>query len=350
MSALRGSVTRRAPGQPAALPAVARPRGEWRSGDFVLGEVVSSRGPLGRIESVDGRMVEVAEGDLVTGALGQRFATLEATGEWEAIGDELEFEALTAAGVFGRCTSIAQTMPPLVRLRYRGHVEFPGASSGRGDNMADFAAASSEDLRAPVILLIGTSMDAGKTTTARVVVRLLKQRGMRVGGAKLTGVARYRDILAMSDAGADVVADFVDAGLPSTIAPADEYKSALVRILSVLAADALDVVVAEAGASPLEPYNSDVATGVLGARVAFTVLCASDPYAVVGVIDAFDKRPDLVTGRCTSTAAGIALVRRLTGLPALNVLDRESHQELDRVLAAALAGWQRQAPQLPAGP
>ncbi|MGZ5419970.1 MAG: hypothetical protein ACXWES_05585, partial [Solirubrobacterales bacterium] len=91
-------------------------------------------------------MVEAAEGDLVTGALGRRFATLEATGDWEAIGDELEFEALTAAGVFGRCTSIAQTMPPLVHLRYRGHVEFPGASSGRGDNMADFAAASADDL------------------------------------------------------------------------------------------------------------------------------------------------------------------------------------------------------------
>ena len=32
-------------------------------------------------------------------------------------------------------------------------------------------------------------------------------------GTKLTGAGRYRDILAMRDAGADYIFDFVDAGL-----------------------------------------------------------------------------------------------------------------------------------------
>jgi uncharacterized NAD-dependent epimerase/dehydratase family protein len=55
----------------------------------------------------------------------------------------------------------------------------------------------------PTVLMVGTSMSAGKTTTARVVVRLLGEAGLSVVGAKLTGAGRYRDILSMQDAGAD---------------------------------------------------------------------------------------------------------------------------------------------------
>jgi hypothetical protein len=40
-----------------------------------------------------------------------------------------------------------------------------------------------------------------------------------------------------------------------------------------------DVLVAEVGASPLEPYNGATAIREIGANVCFTVLSASDPYA-----------------------------------------------------------------------
>ena len=46
-------------------------------------------------------------------------------------------------------------------------------------------------------------------------------------GTKLTGAGRYRDILAMQDAGADYIFDFVDAGLPSTVVSEREYRRAL---------------------------------------------------------------------------------------------------------------------------
>ena len=54
-------------------------------------------------------------------------------------------------------------------------------------------------------------------------------------GAKLTGAGRYRDILAMQDAGADHIFDFVDAGLPSTVVPESEYRPALRNLLSRMA-------------------------------------------------------------------------------------------------------------------
>ena len=94
---------------------------------------------------------------------------------------------------------------------------------------------------------------------------------------------------------------------------------------------------AEAGASPLEPYNGDAAVRMLGANVCCTVLCASDPYAVVGVREAFKIKPDIVTGPTANTQAGIDLVRKLTGLEALNLLDLDSIPRLVEILKQRLA-------------
>lgn len=327
------SVTRIAPfarGTPAHRPL---PRSRWQSGDYVVARVTRSRGTLGVIELANGRDAEVIDGDLVVGALGVRHATLEATGDWRAVAADGAMHALTRAGVLGRCTSISRWMKPLVELTYAGHVML----RQRPCRMLDFAVAgSSGRLAAPVVLLIGTSMDAGKTVSAKAIVRRLKRRGLRVGGAKLTGVGRLSDILAMQDAGADVVLDFVDAGLPSTVCEREEFEAALDRITSVFARQSVDVVVAEAGASPLEPYNGAAAVERLGDAVACTVLCASDPYAVLGVMSAFGLRPDLVAGRCAGTRAGIELVERLAGVPALDLTDPASTGRLDALLANAI--------------
>ena len=97
-----------------------------------------------------------------------------------------------------------------------------------------------------------------------------------------------------------------------------------------------DVVVAEAGASPLEPYNGAIAIEEIGPNVRCTVLCASDPYAVSGVITAFRKYPDLVAGLATSTEAGIELVEKLSCIEALNILEGHSVPKLRAILEDAL--------------
>ena len=85
-----------------------------------------------------------------------------------------------------------------------------------------------------------------------------------------------------------------------------------------------DFLVAEAGASPLEPYNGAAAMEELGDNICCTILCASDPSAVVGVEKAFGLTPDLVTGPATSTSAAIDLVKKLTGADSINVMDPDS--------------------------
>ena len=92
----------------------------------------------------------------------------------------------------------------------------------------------------------------------------------------------------------------------------------------------------EAGASPLEPYNGDTVLTEIGDRVACTVLCASDPYSVVGVMQGFQMSPDIVAGLATSTDAGVSLVERLSGRTALNLVDPAQRPELRQILDGAL--------------
>jgi len=309
------------------------PRAEWESGDYVIGEVVGRSGELSRVELRSGRMIEVVEGDLVVGAFGARRATLEAVGDWHDIGEDDMFHAMTAAGLFGRVTSIAPLMPPMMRLRYAGHAT-------RNDvklTMDDFIPPIPDyEYDVPTVLIIGTSMSAGKTTSAKRIVRHLKQRGLRVIGCKLTGAGRYRDVLAMWDAGADDIYDFVDVGLPSTIVEPEEYRMRLRKLLSIVAACEPDVVVAEAGASPLEPYNGEVALEELADCVACTVLCASDPYAVSGVIKGFGYRPDVIAGIATNTTSSIELIKKLTGQEAFSFLIAEESDDAFAVVRERL--------------
>jgi hypothetical protein len=304
-----------------------RDRTKWATGDFVVCEMLDD-GPF-RIEIPSGGDDHLSGGDRLIGALGTRAATLQAVGDWRATEEDLQLDTLTPAGVLGRCTSASIPPPPMAKVRYLGHATRDGETCTMHGSVAPVP---TQALEAPVVLIIGTSMDAGKTASAVVIVRELTRMGLRVAGTKLTGVGRYRDILAMRRAGAFYITDFVEAGLPSTVVPADEYETALLHICSCLAAREPDVVVAEAGASPLEPYRGDIAVRLLAQNVRMTVLCASDPYAVVGVIAAFEKEPDLIAGRATSTSAGIALVEKLVSIPALNLLDPESDKDLAALL------------------
>jgi len=252
------------------------------------------------------------------------------TGSWRAIGDDRVMHALTRAGLFGRVESRSTLVQRPVELRYYGHVHRDGEKATMMDAVSSV---EEQSFTMPTVLFVGTSMSAGKTTAARIVTRRLKRMGVSVLGAKVSGAGRYRDVLSIQDAGADWGLDFVDVGLPSTVVPKDEYRVALRHLLSRMAQRPADVAVVEIGASPLEPYNGSIAVEELQDALAMTILCASDPYAVIGVEEAFGTlSPDLVTGIATNTAAGISLLAQLTDRPAFNIRDKDTHDRLDALL------------------
>lgn len=98
-----------------------------------------------------------------------------------------------------------------------------GDASRRRLSMRDFALAIPGDPRPrsasdpALIVVVGSDMDAGKTTTARRVIYSLRAMGSRVAAGKATGVASLGDLTSMYDAGATEVLDFAALGEPATI-------------------------------------------------------------------------------------------------------------------------------------
>ncbi len=293
-------------------------RSAWATGDYVEGEVVGTPTEFYRIEDRTGHMIRVEPGDWVVGALGERAATLEGVGGWADITEDGQMHALTSAALMGRYTSFSTLLPDPMSLIYRGHL----CRNGEKVCMRQFAMRSeTHAFNVPTLLLFGSSMSAGKTTTGRRVCKELDRTGMYIIGAKLTGAGRYRDILSYLKNGAREIYDFVDVGLPSTVVPEQDFREAIRPLLNHINERKPDLLVVEAGASPLELYNGEALFDELGDNIVCTILCASDPYAVVGVQQAFGVTPDLVTGPATTTSAAVDLVRKLTGLQGINILD-----------------------------
>jgi hypothetical protein len=309
------------------------PRKEWAWGDYVACEVTASPGMERWIELPNGRLINVAVRDQLIGALGTRSATMAMTGSWKKIGQDGVMHVLTAAGLFGRVTSISPTEQTPIELTYSGHV----IRGNNKVNMREYALQETgQRFLTPVILIVGSAMSSGKTNAGRVIIRRLKQMDASVLAAKLTGAGRYRDVLSMKDAGADSIFDFVDAGLPSTVCSEPYYRGLIGDLLSNMATINVDVAVIEAGASPLEPYNGAAAVDLVRNQTRLCVLCATDPYAVVGMIKTFNIQPDIVAGIACNTQAGIDLIEKMTHLRAMNLTDPVSYPLLDEMLVEKL--------------
>ena len=328
------SMTRISDLQTKAFELIELPRERWQTGDYVVGEVDSTSGKTPYIELTTGRMVEVLNGDLVVGAFGVRRATLEVVGDWQHIQADNRMEALTEGGLFGKATSVSFIVDNLPPLIYKGHI----IRDGQKVCMKDFVPeVQITTYQCPTIMMIGTSMSSGKTTTARVIIHELQRAGFKVVGVKFAGAGQYHDILTMKDAGAVNSFDFINVGLPSSICAPEDYRISLRQLLSLISAEKPDVVVAEAGASPFEPYNGSIVLEEIKDQICCTVMCASDPYAVVGVSQSFGLTPDVISGIVTDTTAGVELVEKLTGIRAIGIGDRSSQVELVKIVLDKLS-------------
>lgn len=187
--------------------------GAPEAGDLVAGQVLR----LGKhtvIEGRESRRAALFPGDVVVGAYGHRYATDQFEGY--AGPDAPEFDLLSIGGVCGQVASQNELMVhPPTRLRRLGFVV---DEAGRRLNLRDFALAPRPmpARRPTTVLVVGASMNSGKTTAVANTVRGLAAAGFRVAAAKLTGTASSKDTWLMYDAGASGIADFTDCGHPST--------------------------------------------------------------------------------------------------------------------------------------
>jgi hypothetical protein len=327
------SVTRISDLQQQEFDVTILPKNQWATGDYVVGEIIAPLTQRSVIEDCHGRMLEVIQGAKIIGALGTRYATLEAVGDWRDITDNGQMEALTEGGLLGKATSVAVRLTNLPAMTYQGHV----MRNGQKLSMKDFVPQIMlQDYNCPTIMMLGTSMSSGKTTISRLLISLLKTLNLKIVGVKLAGAGQYHDILSMKDAGADAIFDFVDVGLPSTVCPELEYQTAMDQLLSLVAKENPDVVVAEIGASPFEPYNGSLVLEKIKQQIRLTILCANDPYGVIGAIKGFNLNPDVISGIVTNTVAGVELVEKLTNIPAICPTDENGKLKLMSILQKVL--------------
>jgi hypothetical protein len=149
----------------------------------------------------------------------------------------------------------------------------------------------------------------------------LKSRGLRVAGAKLSGVAFLGELRTLSTAGPEMILGLADGGLPTTCNDPTEVLEVSLGILHELNKVSPDVIVVEFGSCLLGFYNVLPVLDSLHFRqhVASIVLTASDTVAAWGVKHIMrEKKLDttLITGPVVNNVSYVDYIEGELQLPA----------------------------------
>jgi hypothetical protein len=315
-----------------------------RVGVVVAGRVLNVKTTYNTLEDEHGRMRLLLPGDVVAGMLGFRNALHGYVGhvpDAVAPGDELNI--LNLGGVIGKCTSFNPDVGRPYRLEIMGAVmHYPtfGEREARPLVLERSPALDSPrlpDRLPPIVVVVGTAMNAGKTTAVCEVLRHLKRKGKTVAAAKCTGVSLLRDTLEMRDFGAAKIMSFMDMGVVTTAAA--DGPPVTRAIIAALAEEDPDVILLELGDGILGTYGvAEILSdkGITAALTA-TVLCASDPVGAWGGVHLLEQRfgikPCALTGPVSDNKGGTTAVEEEFGVPAHNAR-RDGEALTDRVLAA----------------
>ena len=292
------------------------------AGDVVVIRALTDSATYNMLELPSGRLAKINPGDLLIGVLGRRRALKGFVGdvpETIKAGDQLHL--LNMGGVIGYCTGHHSSLSDAISVEVIGLVT---DEAGKVRNIAETALPIRSHLgpTAPIVMIAGTSMNSGKTYAATELIKQATRAGLRVAGAKLSGVACLRDTLNMADHGALVTASFLDCGLPSTVG-AGNLAPIAKAIISKLNEDTPDLIVLELGDGILGGYavESLFDDAELREATAALVFCASDYVGAWGGIELLRRRGieiDLIAGSVTDSQMGQDYIETEFGVPAAN--------------------------------
>lgn len=281
-------------------------RVEPREGNVLVVKALQDKTVYNTIELTTGRMARIGRDDVLAGALGRRKALRGFVGEIPEslkVGDRIH--VLNLGGVLGVVVSGTPDVGKPLLCEVLGAVEVGGAPATIRRELPPVPAALPD---VPLVLVEGTCMSAGKTQAAATIIGKLSQRGYRVNGAKLTGVACLKDTLNMEDHGARRTMSFLDMGLPSTVGRTDTADVAR-RILHDLASDRPDAIVVELGDGIIGYYGVQeiLRDAEILARTKAHVMAANDLVAAWGAVQLMKSWGidiDVLTGPATDNDAG----------------------------------------------
>src|SRR5713226_6320927 len=288
-----------------------------QAGDIALAKL-EKIGKNATLELPNGRRCNLHEGDLLAVVFGNRYATLQFEGYARSDGDSCDM--LSMGGLCGLVESKHAKAADPSKLRLLGAL---GDRNGSPLNLRDFALAPLPSLHLPQVLVVcGSSMDAGKTHTVMSIIMGLRKEALPVAGIKLTGTATGKDTWNMLDAGACVALDFVDGGFPSTyLSTLDELLNLYNLLISCVAAQGASWVVVEIADGLLQREST-----ALLQHPSFTttvdawVFAAGDPLAAAGgvaVLRNWAIEPLAISGVVSMSPLGMKEAQAATHLSCL---------------------------------
>lgn len=268
---------------------------EPQAGDLVLARI-EKIGQHAALELTTGRRSSLFPGDEIVVCYGNRYAPDQYEAE---IPHNLDACHLVAAGgIASQALSWHVSMKPPTAIVPIGLL---ADAKNKRINLSSAAIAKpgSPHSLPYTVAVVGTSMNAGKTTTAVNLIYGLTCAGFKVGATKVTGTGSGKDAWFMEDAGARHVVDFTDAGFASTFRlTAPVVEGIFTTLTSHLAKAGMDVIVLE------------VADGLYQEETAALLGSAAFKKLVNSVIFA--------AGDAMGAMAGVEWLRR-KGLPVIAV-------------------------------
>lgn len=307
-----------------------------RAGDLVLARVTRV-GKHKTLELTDSRRSNLFVGDEVVVAYGARYAPDQFSAH---VPDTLGPCHLAAGGgVAARVTERHAGVSAPTELLPLGLL---ADARGQRLNLADFALPRrpANGPRPLSIASLGTSMNAGKTTSAAYLVRGLVRAGLRVGAAKITGTGSGNDPGLLRDAGAELVLDFTDLGHAST---AGLELPCLLEVLNgvqgAMAAQGVDVLVLEVADGLLQRETALLLRSPhFAQRVDGSLFSSGDAMGAVAGVRWLREQglPVLgLSGAMTASPLALAEAEAATGLCALRLTDLAQPERASALLAQA---------------
>ena len=287
-----------------------------------VGDVVLARvGRLGqhkRLELTSGRRATLFQGDEIVVCYGNRYAPDQF--ETEIPASLAPCHLVAAGGIAAECLSRSSKVRAPTGITPIGVM---ADANGWPLNLADFGLASIElPPRPTVTAVIGTSMNAGKTTTASHMALGLTRDGHRVAAAKVTGTGAGCDVWRMADSGCDRVLDFSDCGVPSTyLLPAEQCEAILTNLVAHLSETRTEAIILEVADGILQTETKRLVKSAAFKRlVDQVVFAAGDALSAAAGVEWLSKQGVRVIGVSGALTAASLAIGECSGLVSQPVL------------------------------
>lgn len=290
-------------------------------GVFIIVKAMENIDKNNVLEFIGGRLGKLIEGDIIPAVLGYRKAPVEFAGivpKKVKAGDELFL--LCESGLVGELMGVYEDWGKPMKVKVLGALV---DEKGKHLNLKNYKLANIKPIKKtiPLICMLSTRMDSGKTMMGCRIAHHLKIAGKKVAAVKVSGVAFTQDPYKFRDHGADPVFDFVDMGLPSTCnGNAQSVVESAENLINHAKQTDPDLIILEFGEAILGEYhNMDILSSEIKKDIGFVIMAANDLTGIYGARELLNEvniEIDLVTGSVANSHLGVELIKKYFNLPA----------------------------------